>query len=82
MKNKRNWKKTLLELEQNLPMLKTYYNYDDIEYKEIRDVGNLEPTRTRSASNSNYLGMNVKEIKIKLYQLKNILMLSDQISVM
>ena len=82
IKNKRNWKKTLLELEQNLPMLKTYYNYDDIEYKEIRDVGNLEPTRTRSASNSNYLGMNVKEIKIKLSQLKNILMLSDHISVM
>ena len=30
-----------MNLEKNLFKLKKYYNYDDIEYKEIRDVENL-----------------------------------------
>ena len=33
--------KNLLELEQNLSKLKKYYDYDDAEYKGIRDIGNL-----------------------------------------
>ena len=31
----------LYELEKSLSKLKKYYDYDDIEYKGIRDVGNL-----------------------------------------
>ena len=33
--------KNLLELEKILSKLKKYYDYDDIEYKGIRDVSNL-----------------------------------------
>ena len=33
--------KNLLELEESLSMLMKYYDYEDAEYKEIRDVGNL-----------------------------------------
>ena len=33
--------KILLELEESLSKLKKYCDYDDAEYKEIRDVGNL-----------------------------------------
>ena len=33
--------KNLLELEQNLSKLKKYYDYDDAEYKGIRDIGNF-----------------------------------------
>ena len=33
--------KNLLKLEKNLSKLKKYYDYDDIECKEIRDVKNL-----------------------------------------
>ena len=33
--------KNLLELEQNLSKLKKYYDYDDAEYKGIRDTGNF-----------------------------------------
>ena len=33
--------KNLNELEEGLPKLKKYYDYDDIKYKGIRDVGNL-----------------------------------------
>ena len=33
--------KNLNELEEGLSKLKKYYDYDDIKYKGIRDVGNL-----------------------------------------
>ena len=33
-------KKNLLELEESLSYLKNYCNYDDAEYKGIRDIGN------------------------------------------
>ena len=33
--------KNLLKLEENLFRLKRYYDYDDAEYKGIRDIGNL-----------------------------------------
>ena len=49
MENKKNLSKSkikkieknLRELEKSLFQLKKYYDYDDIEYKGIRDVGNL-----------------------------------------
>ena len=31
----------LLELEESLPKLKKYYDFYDIEYKVLRDEGNL-----------------------------------------
>ena len=37
----RNIEKNLLELEESLSKLKKYYDYDDAEYKGIRDIGNL-----------------------------------------
>ena len=62
------------------------YDYDDIEYREIRDVRNsfslsvdedyYKPIKTNDAFNRNYsfqLNMKVKEIRTKLYKLKNIL---------
>ena len=33
--------KNLLALEESLSKFKKYYDYDDIEYKGVRDVGNL-----------------------------------------
>ena len=62
------------------------YDYDDIEYREIRDVRNsfslsvdedyYKPIKINDAFNRNYsfqLNMKVKEIRTKLYKLKNIL---------
>ena len=78
--------KNLVKLEKNLSKLKKYYDYDDIEYTEIRDVRNsfnlsvdedyYKPIKTNDAFNRNYsfqLNMKVKEIRTKLYKLKNIL---------
>ena len=59
--------KIFLELEKNLSGLKKYYEYDDTEYRGIRDMGNLfngnlfeeidedyyKPTKTKSAFNGN-----------------------------
>ena len=33
--------KILLALEESLSKLERYYDYDDIEYKGVREVGNL-----------------------------------------
>ena len=54
-----------MNLKKNLFKLKKYYNYDDIEYKEIRDVENLiglsigenyfKPIVINDAFNSNYI---------------------------
>ena len=57
--------KNIFELEESLSKLKQYYDYDDDEYKGIKDVGNLfsqstdgdyyKPTKTKSAFNGNYI---------------------------
>ena len=80
--------KNLLKLEKNLSKLKKYYDYDDIEYKEIRDVKNVfdlsidedyyKPLKTLLLITI-ILNMKVKEIRTKLFQLKNILIWSDYI---
>ena len=64
-----NWA-ILIELEESLFKLNEYYDYDDIEYKGIRDVENLfngvvfnqsadedyyQPIKTKSASHGNYI---------------------------
>ena len=74
--------KNLCELEESLSRLKMYYDYDDVEYKEIRDVGNLfnqsidedyyKPIKTKSAFNGNYIeyeskGDKDKNLSIKKY---------------
>ena len=63
--------KNLFELEENLSKTKKYYDYDDIEYRGIRNVRDLsdfsidedycKPTIT-------IFNMKVKEIKEKNYQ--------------
>ena len=78
--------KNLLKLEKNL---KKYYDYDDIEYKGVRDVGNLfdlsidedyyEPIIMSDAFNRNYIEYESKRDEAKFYQLKNILTWSSHI---
>ena len=71
--------KNLLELEKSLSSLKKYYDYDDIEYRGIRDIGNLfnevalnkidkdyyKPIKTKSAFNGNYIEYESKGDKDK-----------------
>ena len=71
-------KKNLFELEESLSRLKTYYDYDDVEHKRIRNLFNqssvevyYKPIKTKSAFNVITSNMKVKEIKTKIYQLKN-----------
>ena len=54
----------LFELEKSLSRLRKYYDYNDTEYRGIRDIRNLfngidedyyKPVRTKSAFNSNYI---------------------------
>ena len=57
--------KNLDELERNLSKTKKYYDYDDAEYRGIKDVKDLfdlsidedyyKPIITKSAFNSNYI---------------------------
>ena len=52
-------------IEKSLSKLKKYYDYDDVEYIGIRDIGNLfnqsidedyyKPIKTQSAFNGNYI---------------------------
>ena len=70
-------KKNLLELEKNLSRsrLKKYYDYDDIEYKITRDVGNLlntlidenhyKPIKANTAFNNSYVEYESKGDKDK-----------------
>ena len=62
-------KKNLLELERNISELMKHCDYDDIEYRGIRDVKNLfdyyKPTRTTSAFNGNYIEYESKGDKDK-----------------
>ena len=67
--------KSLFELEKSLSRLKEYHDYDDAEYKGIRDMGNLfnqsinedyyKPIITKSAFNSNYIEYESKGDKDK-----------------
>ena len=41
IKGKKKIEKNLLALEESLSKLKKHYDYDDIEYKGVREVGNL-----------------------------------------
>ena len=69
-------------MEKNIFKPKKYYD-DDIKHKEIGDVKNLfdlsideeyhKPIRSNDSFNNNYIEYKSKGIKIKLYQLKNIL---------
>ena len=71
--------KNILELEESLSKIKKYYDYDDIEYKGIRGVGNLfiqstdedyyKPIKTFSVfdNKNNYI-----EYEIKVYKDKNL----------
>ena len=80
----------LLELEKNLSSLKKYYDYDGIEYRGIRDIGNLFNEVAVNKINKDYykpivllmvitLNMKVMETKTKICHLKNILILLDHI---
>ena len=76
--------KNLNELEESLSKLKKYYDNDDIEYKAIREVGNLfnqstdedyyKPIKTTSVfdNKNNISNIKIKEIKTKFYQFQNI----------
>ena len=67
--------KNLFESEKNLFEPKKYYDYDDVEYKGIRNVKNLfdlsidedyyKPIKTNDAFNSNYIEYESKEDKNK-----------------
>ena len=60
-----------------------FHDYDDIEYKRIRDVGNLfdlsidkdyyKPIRTNSAFNSNNIEYKSKGDKDKIFSIKEYL---------
>ena len=68
--------KNLTELEGNLSKTKKYYDYNDIEYKEIRDVKDLfdlsidedycKPIITNGAFNNNYIQYESKGDKGKI----------------
>ena len=69
-------RKNLLELEENFFNPKKYYDYDDIEYKGIRDVKDLfdfsidedyyKPRITNSAFNNQYIQYESKGNKDKI----------------
>ena len=84
IKNKKNLfalrveeiEKNLLEIEKNLFKTKKYYDYDNNEYKGIRDVKNLfdfsidedyyKPVITNGAFNNNYIQYESKANKDKI----------------
>ena len=74
--------RNLFELEENLSKTKKYYDYDDIEYRGIRNVRDLsdfsidedyyKPIITESSFNNNYIqyeskGDKGKKLSIKKY---------------
>ena len=73
---KKEIERNLLELVENLFRPKKYYDYDDTEYKGIRDVKDLfdlsidedyyKPIITNSASNNNYIQYESKGYKDKI----------------
>ena len=70
--------RNLTELEENLSKTKKHYDYDDIEYRGIRNVRDLfdfsidedyyKPIIFRSAFNGNYIQCESKGEKGKIYQ--------------
>ena len=72
--------KNLLKLEKNLSKLKEYHDYDDIEYRGIRDVKNsfdlsidedyYKRTKTNDAFDSNYIEYESKGDKSKILSIK------------
>ena len=73
----------LIELEESLLKLNKYHDYDDIEYKGIRDIGNLfsefndedyyEPIKTKVTFDDNYIEYESKGDKYKKLSLKEYL---------
>ena len=70
--------KNLTELEKNISKTKKYYDYDDIEYRGIRNVKDLfdlsidedyyKPKIAKGAVNSSYIQYESKGDKEKIYQ--------------
>ena len=75
--------KNLLKLEKTLSKLRKYYDYDDIEYKRIRDVKKLfdlsidknhyKPIKTNDCFNSNQIEYESKGDKNKTLSIKEYL---------
>ena len=75
--------RNLIELEENVSKTKKYYDYDDIEYKGIRDVKDLfdlpidedyyKPVITSGAFNINYIQYETKGGKVKNLSMKKYL---------
>ena len=75
-------RKSLFELEENLSKTKKYYDYDDTEYRGIRNVKDLfdlsidedyyKPIITRDAFNNNFNQYKSKGDKGKNLSIKNI----------
>ena len=75
--------KNLTELEENLSKTKMYYDYDDSEYRGIRNVRDLfdlpidedyyGPIIVKTAFDGNYIQYECKGDKGKIYQEKDIL---------
>ena len=71
------------KVEKNLYKLKKYHDYDDIEYRGIRDIKNLfnlsidekyyKPIKTNDAFNSNYIEYESKGNKNKTLSIKEYL---------
>ena len=71
------------KIEKNLSKLKKYHDYDDIEYRGIRDIKNLfylsidedyyKPIKTNDAFNSNYIEYESKGDKNKTLSIKEYL---------
>ena len=70
----------LIELEESIFKLNKYYDYDDAEYKGIRDIENLfgefndedhyKPIKTKDAFNNNYIEYESRGDKNKNLSLK------------
>ena len=83
------WTQKIKEIEKSFSAFKKYHDHDDAKYVGIRDVKNLfdqsndkgyyKPIKTKSAFNSNYIEYESNGDKVKIYQLKNVLIWSDHI---
>ena len=81
--------KNLTELEENLSKTKNYYDYDDSEYRGIRNVRDIfdlsidedyyKPIIAKSSFDGNYIQYESKGEKGKNLSIKNTLILSSHI---